>query len=55
MCDMYDKHKPVDANTPPASSNSCRVEPYIEAMAHSMIVEEIMNGSKVILYVNDRQ
>ena len=50
---FYDPEKPTDDNTLPAASNTRRVEPYLEAMALSTIVEEVMNGSKAVMYAND--
>ena len=49
----FDSNKATDCNTLPASSNARRVEPYVEAMALSSIVEEVMNGSKAVMYAND--
>ena len=40
---LYDKGLPTNCNTLPAGSNMRKVEPYIEAMVLSSIVEEI-NG-----------
>ena len=40
---LYDKGLPTNCNTLPAGSNIRKVEPYIEAMVLSSIVEEI-NG-----------
>ena len=51
---FYDKDLPTNCNTLPAGSNMRRVEPYIEAMALSSIVEEIMTGEKMtVTYSND--
>lgn len=51
---VYDKHSPTNRDTLPAGSNMRRVEPYIEAMALSSIVEEIMSGENmVVAYSND--
>ena len=51
---FYDPKKPVDKNTLPAGSNMRRVEPYMEAMALSSIVEEVMSGKRmVVTYSND--
>ena len=49
----FDPEEPTDSNTLPAGSNTRRVEPYFEAMALSTIVEEIMSGSKAVMYAND--
>ena len=51
---FYDSERPTDWNTLPAGSNMRRVQPYMEAMALSSIVEEIMSGAKmVVTYSND--
>ena len=52
---FFEKKKPTDCNTLPASQNTIRTEPYIEAMILSGIVEEIMSGGSecVIVYSND--
>ena len=42
----FDPEKPTDCNTLPTGSNMRRIEPYLEAMALSTIVEEVM-------YAND--
>ena len=51
----YDELQPTDPDTLPAVSNMRRIEPYLEAMALSAIVEEIMNGDEkvCIMYAND--
>ena len=41
---LYNRDTPCDIDTLPATSNVRRVEPYIEAMALSLIVEEMMSG-----------
>ena len=51
--EYYDVTKPTNANTLPASSNCRRIEPYMEAMTLASIVEELMNGSKAVMYAND--
>ena len=48
-----DPEHPADNNSLPSGTNICRVEPYYEAMALSSIVEEVMNGKKVVMYAND--
>ena len=51
---VYDKNKPSDCNTLPSMSNTRRVEPYIEAMALSRIVDELMNSEEAcVVYSND--
>ncbi|MEO0686683.1 MAG: hypothetical protein AAFY76_16990, partial [Cyanobacteria bacterium J06649_11] len=49
----YDPDVRIDDNTLPAKTNTNRVEPYFEAMILSSIVEEVMSGSKVVMYAND--
>ena len=49
----YDAEKATDNNTLLAGSNTRRVEPYLEAMALSTIVEEVMKGGKCVVYAND--
>ena len=49
----YSTEKPTDSNMLSARSNTCRMEPYLEAMALSTIVEEVMKGGKCVLYAND--
>ena len=46
---IYDKHSVTDCNTMPAMSNIRRTEPYIEAMAMNMIVEELMHNGMLTL------
>ena len=51
---FYDKDLPTNCNTLPAGSNMRKVEPYIEPMVLSSIVEEIMTGEKItVTYSND--
>jgi len=51
---FYDKELPTDADTLPAGSNTRRTESYIEAMALSAIVEEIVEGGDAtVMYAND--
>lgn len=50
----FEKNKPIDKNTLPASSNVKRIEPYVEAMILSSITEQIMCSSEsTIVYSND--
>ena len=51
----YDSENPTDKNTLPAMSNTRRTEVYIEAMALSMIVEELMEeGTEtMVVWAND--
>ena len=37
----------------PVGSNTCKVEPYLEAVALSTIIEEVMKGGKCVVYGND--
>ena len=51
---LYDKGLLSNCNTLPAGSNMRKVEPYIEPMVLSSIVEEIMTGEKItVTYSND--
>ena len=51
---LYNEKLKTDQNTLPAGSNMRRTEPYLEAMALSSIVEEIMKGNDAtVLYSND--
>ena len=49
----FNPEKPTDSNTLPAGSNTWRVEPYLEAMALSTIVEEIIGESKAVMYASN--
>jgi hypothetical protein len=49
----FNPELPTDRDTLPASSNMRRVEPYLEAVAMSSIVNEIMDGNKTVVYAND--
>ena len=50
----YNKNNPTDPDTLSEKANMRRVETYMEAMALSSIVEEIMAGDKMtITYSND--
>ena len=51
---QHSPKEPYTVNTLPASSSNRRVEPYMEAMALGMIVEDIMSSSKTcIVYSHD--
>ena len=53
---FYNEENVSDSNTLPAGSNLRRTEPYLEAMALSAIVEEVMNGSKAsVMQMMDQQ
>ena len=50
----FENNKPIDKNTLPASSNTKRLEPYIEAMVLSSITDQIMcSNDSTIVYSND--
>ena len=51
----YNFESPTDKNTLPAMSNTRRTEPYIEAMALSLIVDEMMDeeNETAVVYAND--
>ena len=51
---VFEAKKPYDVNTLPASSNTNRLDPYVEAMVLSSITEQIMCSTiSTVMYSND--
>ena len=51
---VFKHNKPYDVNTLPASSNTNRLDPYVEAMGLSSITGQMMNSeNSTVVYSND--
>ena len=51
---VYKPNKPHDINTLPASSNTNRLDPYVEAMVLCSVTEQMMmSNNSTIVYSND--
>ena len=51
---VFEPNQPYDVNTLPASSNTNRLDPYVEAMVLCSITEQMMNSdNSTIVYSND--
>ena len=41
---MFEPNQPYDVNTLPASSNTNRLDPYVDAMVLCLIIEQMMTS-----------
>ena len=44
LCKVFKHNKPYDVNTLSASSNTNRLDPYVEAIVHKSITEQMMKN-----------